>query len=100
MARDKAVSSVTTAAVLDTSQGTIQRRGKKEDGAKKKVHVRAVAREATTAGSVGLKGDATTARKRVIWREIAKKGNNHDRMNRQLRSSREQSRKVNFCFAE
>ena len=76
MARDKAVSSVTTAAVLDILQGTVQRRDR-TDGTKSRDRVDIVESETTTAGNVGHRGDATIAKKKDIWLEISKKGNNH-----------------------
>ena len=79
MDHGKAVSSVTTAAVLVITRGTVQRRGR-EDGAKRKARVRVVAREATMQGNVGHKGSAIIAEKRDIWREIAEKGNNRLRV--------------------
>ena len=79
MDHGKAVSSVTTAAVLVITRGTVQRRDR-TDGAKNKGHVDIVERGTTIRGNVGHRESAIIAKKRDIWREIARKGNNRLRV--------------------
>jgi len=75
MDQGKAVSTVTTAAVLAITQGTVRRRDRTEE-AKNKGHADIVERGTTIRGNVGHRGSAIIARKGDIWREIAKRGNN------------------------